>query len=442
MSTFLLVMALLLLYFLAALFCCRETAYTSVNRVWLRDQVEQGNKNAKLASSLMAKASDFFCTILLGTNLVHVTITSLVNASIALAIVHSSFGMKLGELTGASTDMQSLVTAIITAPTLLLFSEFIPKAIGRNRANELTLALAGTLSVFSRILKYPVSVLDRISSYITKRIGNRRETAAANVSRDDLRIIASVAADQGLIPKESEQIMNTVLSLENSTVVSIMVPLYNVKSLPLNSSVADVEHLAAVTGFTRFPVYGSRIDEIVGVVSLRDCMFRTEDYETSTYSELAKVRIRDLVDRNVLYIPETTSISSLLEDFRNGAGPMAVVVDEYGGMTGVITAEDLIAMLVGGIADKRNQSQPQLMISKIDSNTYECDGRIDIRELELLFGFNINDRGFSTAAGLVLDVLQHIPETGDSIEYHGYKIQVMEMQMHRIAKLRLTKINS
>ncbi|MBQ7179469.1 MAG: HlyC/CorC family transporter [Victivallales bacterium] len=441
MSTFLLVIALLLLYFLAALFCCIETAYTSVDRVWLKDQVEQGNKKAAKASSLMAKASDFFCTILLGTNLVHVTITSLVNASIALAIVHSSFGMKLGELTGASTDMQSLVTAIITAPTLLLFSEFIPKAIGRSRANELTLALAGILSVFSRILKYPVSVLDRISSYITKRIGNRRETATANVSRDDLRIIASVAADQGLIPKESEQIMNTVLSLENSTVVSIMVPLYNVKSLPLNSSVADVEHLAAVTGFTRFPVYGSRIDEIVGVVSLRDCMFRTEDYETSTYSELAKVRIRDLVDRNVLYIPETTSISSLLEDFRNGAGPMAVVVDEYGGMTGVITAEDLIAMLVGGIADKRNQNQPQLMISKIDSNTYECDGRIDIRELELLFGFNINDRGYSTAAGLVLDVLQHIPETGDSIEYHGYKIQVMEMQMHRIAKLRLTKLS-
>ena len=360
MSTFLLVMALLLLYFLAALFCCIETAYTSVDRVWLKDQVEQGNKKAKLASSLMAKASDFFCTILLGTNLIHVTITSLVNASLTLAIVHSSFGMKLGELTGAGTDMQSLVTALITAPTLLLFSEFIPKAIGRSRANELTLALAGTLSVFSRILKYPVSALDRISSYRTKRIGNRRETAAANVSRDDLRIIASVAADEGLIPKESEQIMNTVLSLENSTVVSIMVPLYNVKSLPLNSSVADVEHLAAVTGFTRFPVYGSRIDEIVGVVSLRDCMFRTEDYETSTYSELAKVRIRDLVDRNVLYIPETTSISSLLEDFRNGAGPMAVVVDEYGGMTGVITAEDLIAMLVGGIADKRNQHQPHL----------------------------------------------------------------------------------
>ncbi|MBR6372116.1 MAG: HlyC/CorC family transporter [Victivallales bacterium] len=441
MSTFLLVMALLLLYFLAALFCCIETAYTSVDRVWLKDQVEQGNKKAKLASSLMAKASDFFCTILLGTDLIHVTITSLVNASLTLAIVHSSFGMKLGELTGAGTDMQSLVTALITAPTLLLFSEFIPKAIGRSRANELTLALAGILSMFSRILKYPVSALDRISSYITRHIGNRRETAAANVSRDDLRIIASVAADQGLIPRESEQIMNTVLSLENSTVVSIMVPLYNVKSLPLNSSVADVEHLAAVTGFTRFPVYGSRIDEIVGVVSLRDCMFRTEDYETSTYSELAKVRIRDLVDRNVLYIPETTSISSLLEDFRNGAGPMAVVVDEYGGMTGVITAEDLIAMLVGGIADKRNQHQPQLMISKIGNDTYECDGRIDIRELELLFGFNIHDRGFSTAAGLVLDILQHIPETGDAIEYHGYKIQVMEMQMHRIAKLRLTKIN-
>lgn len=441
MSTFLLVIALLLLYFLAALFCCIETAYTSVDRVWLKDQVEQGNKKAAKASSLMAKASDFFCTILLGTNLIHVTITSLVNASIALAIVHSSFGMKLRQLTGASTDVQSLVTALVTAPTLLLFSEFIPKAIGRSRANELTLALAGILDVFSLILKGPVSVLDRISSYITKRIGNRRETAAANVSRDDLRLIASVAADQGLIPRESEQIMNTVLSLENSTVVSIMVPLYNVKSLPLNSSVADVEHLAAVTGFTRFPVYGSRIDEIVGVVSLRDCMFRTEDYETSTYSELSKVRIRDLVDRNVLYVPETTSISSLLEDFRNGAGPMAVVVDEYGGMTGVITAEDLIAMLVGGIADKRNQNQSQLMISKIGNDIYECDGRIDVRELELLFGFSIENKGFSTAAGLVMDVLQHIPETGNAIEYHGYKIQVMEMQMHRIAKLRLTKLS-
>ena len=443
MITFILVISLLLLYFLAALFCCIETAYTSVDRVWLKDQVEQGSPNATKASSLLSKASDFFCTILLGTNLIHVTITSLVNASIATAIVHSSLGMKIRELTGASTDMQSLMTAIITAPTLLLFSEFIPKAIGRSRANELTLALAPTLAIFSHILKLPVAVLDKISSYITRCIGGRKATAgAANVSRDDLRIIASVAAEQGIIPRQSEQIMNTVLSLENSTVISIMVPLYNVKSLPLNSSVADVEHLAALTGFTRFPVYGNRIDEIVGVVSLRDCMFRTDDYENSTFSKLGKVPIRGLVDRNVLYIPETTSISSLLEDFRNGAGPMAIVVDEYGGMTGVITAEDLIAMLVGGIADKRNQNQPQLMISKIANDTYECDGRIDIRELELLFGFSIENKGFTTAAGLVLDVLQHIPETGDAIEYNGYKIQVTEMQMHRIAKLRLTKINS
>ena len=118
---------------------------------------------------------------------------------------------------------------------------------------------------------------------------------------------------------------------------------------------------------------------------------------------------------------------------------MAVIVDEYGGMTGVITTEDLIAMLVGGIADRRNQNLPQKMILRKGHETYECDGRTDLRELERLLGITIENRGFSTAAGLVLDILQHIPETGDEIEYKGYRIRILEMQMHRIAKLRFSR---
>lgn len=430
---------LAVLYFLAATFACIETAFTSASRAWLRELAEQGNKKAALAKKLLENAGGFFGTVLMGTNLLHVSITTLVRSVIAATIVNSQWFISLAATLGIDTDSENMVTSAIVTPTLLLFTELVPKAIGRNHADKLTLSLAKPLDFFTLLLKLPVSAIDFFSARLARALGTSKDGhGIGNVSREDLKILAAVAAEQGLIRKEAEQIMTSLLELDNKPIETIMIPLVDVKSLPITATVEDVEKLAAETGFTRFPVYKGRVDEVVGLISLRRCMYQMPMHsDDNSIAENAKRPIKDLVDPNVLFIPESKTVGSLFSDLRKGRSPMMVVVDEYGGVVGTVTMEDLLSLLVGGIQDIRNQETS--MIKKTGEGSFECDGKTDIRDIEPWLGFKIDNQGYETAAGLTLKLMGCIPRKEASIDFHGYTIQVLDVQKHKILKLKFTK---
>ena len=234
--------------------------------------------------------------------------------------------------------------------------------------------------------------------------------------------------------------MTSVLELDNRPVDSIMVPLVDVKSLPITATIGDLEELVKQTGFTRFPVYESRIDEIVGVIGIRRCMFENGLYaDDVSHAWIARQPIAPLVERSIGFVPETKTVGALLNDFRMGRLPMAAVVDEYGGVVGVVTMEDLIGLLIGGVADLRNQST--LPIRHISEGVFECDGKADIHDLADTLGITIDNDGYETAAGLALKLFGRIPSKGSSVHFKGYEIRVLEVAGHRISKLRFTIAN-
>ena len=428
------IVILLLLYFLAALFCCMETAFTSVNKTWLRDQAEQGNQAAQLAMRQLEQSGSFFGTVLFGTNLMHVSITTLVGSVLVAAFLRTEYAGWLG----ATKGMQSLLTSIIVTPTLLLFSELVPKAIGRNHAESLTLALARVLQVFRMLFTPAVFAMDAISSRLARLLGAKEHTQLGQVSREDLKVLAEVAEEHGVIHKEARRIMSSVLEFDNKPIETVMVPLVDVKSLPVTAKVDDVIKLAEKTGFTRFPVYESRVDEIVGLISLRRCIFTLQQFnDEEAYRQVASQPIAKLIDRNVSFVPESMTVGAVLNDLRNSHSPMMVVVDEYGGVVGVVTSEDLIGLLVGGIADLRNQAVTT--IRKVSDGVFECDGKTDIRELEAVLGLKIENQGYETAAGLALKLSGSIPRKGAVFNYRGYAIRILEVQKHRIVSLRFSK---
>ncbi|MBR4674801.1 MAG: HlyC/CorC family transporter [Victivallales bacterium] len=434
MSITIAIVVLLLLYFLAALFCCIETAFTSVNKTWLRDQAEQGSGSAKLAMSLLEQSGSFFGTVLFGTNLVHVSITTLVGSVLVAAFLQTELAGSLG----LSKGMQSLLTSAFVTPTLLLFTELVPKAIGRSHAERLTIALAGVLRLFKTLFAPAVYALDAISSRLARMLGAKENTGLGQVSRDDLKVLAEVAEEHGVIHKEARKIMSSALEFDNKPIETVMVPLVDVKSVPATANVGEVIKLAEESGFTRFPVYESRVDEIVGLISLRRCIYEFNRFnDEEAYRQIARQPITKLIDRNVSFVPESMTVGAVLNDLRNSHSPMMVVVDEYGGVVGVVTSEDLIGLLVGGIADLRNQAVTT--IRKVSDGVFECDGKTDIRELEAVLGLKIENQGYETAAGLALKLSGSIPRKGAVFNYRGYAIRILEVQKHRIVSLRFSK---
>lgn len=429
---------LLLLYGLLALFCCMETVFTSASYAWLKERAERGDRRGTMACELMEHSGAFLGTVLFGNNLVHITVTTLVRTMLVLLLVNADGLSMLPESLRAWTGWEDGLTTLLVAPTMLLFCEMIPKAIGRNHADQLALVLVRPFALANRLFRPFVKSLDWISGRLARLLtGQELHVHRGRVTRDDLRILAEVATEQGLVRKEAGEMLQMVLGLDTKPIETVMVPLVDVRSAPLTASIADLEALGAQTGFSRFPVFDGRVDDIVGIVSLRQCLYDQPLRNGDDAARLQSQKITPYVNRNVLFVPESKSVTELLYELRYQHIPMAVVVDEHGGVVGLITIEDLVAEIVGGIHDARNQESE--MIRVISAQHFECDGKTDIRDIEEHLGFTIANQGYETAAGLVLKLAGCIPKAGDRFNYENWTIEVLDVRRHRVVKLRFTK---
>lgn len=433
---------LVLLYALAAMFCCLETAFTVVNRAVMQNLAEQGDRRAQLVVRLLNRAGQFFGTVLLGTNLVQVTITTLVRSILVLTLLHTrALQVLLRPFADRQSGFEDLLTTLLVMPTLLLFTEMIPKAIGRNHAVPVCLVLARPLNWLRKIMRLPVLALDYISSGMARAVCQARGVQPRTmVTRDDLKMLAEVAMEQGLVREEAGNMLQAVLELDTRPVATVMVPLVDVQAVPMNATVTEVEQLAANTGFSRFPVYEGRVDNVIGIVSLRQCLYGRPFLGSElSPGKPSSLGIASFVNTNVLFAPESKSVSALLDELRYQHVPMAVIVDEHGGVVGIITIEDLVAQVVGGIHDARTQKIA--LIRKVTEEVFECDGKTDIRELEEETGLVINNQGFETVAGLVLKIAGRIPREKEKFHYAGYEIEVLSMRRRRIRRLRWQKMS-
>lgn len=418
-------LALVLLYLLAAFFCCAETAFTAVNRPRLRELAEQGRPSAKIALRLVENASSFLATVLLGTNLVHVTITTLVRALLAALIVNAAFFRRMASMAQVENDLESLATSLIVTPTLLIFSEIIPKAIARNNSEALTLALARPTDFFRILLKPFVYLIDACSKPISSLLGIRKEQGSVGyVSRDDLKVLAGVAADEGVIHQEASKLMTALLELDMKPVEGLMIPLEDVQMLPITADIADVEELAAETGFTRFPVYEGTPSHIIGVVSLRRCL--------AELSENAAPRsVSSLTERRVLFVPKTKRIGALLADFRESRQPMAVVTDEAGReAVGVVTDEMLLEVLTDGIRQLRDPGRP--MARKLSDGRYVCDATLSLSEVEKLLGVKIPGQGAETLGALCQQLYGRNLRRNEVRRLPGAVIMILDVRKHKV----------
>jgi len=402
---------------LEGFFSGSETALISADKAQLRVASRRGDRRASLVVRLLQRSEALLSTTLVGTNISVVAATSLATVIVGHHV---------------SIEWESTVTTAIMAPLILIFGEIVPKSIARAGANAIALRIAGPLNVCQSLMRPIVAIVSRIAEGILALLGSRPTGANPYVTREELKTLAEMGEEHGAIVSEERRMIHSVLELRERPVASVMVPLVNIVSLPLEATVAQLDEVAARTGFARFPVYEGRVDNIVGIVSVMDVL------RSDLPGDPRATPIAPFVRRQVTYVPETKPVGELLRELRYSPLPMAIVVEEHGGVVGLATNADLVEEIIGRIRDER-LGGPSSLIAR-GSDAFECDGTMEITELAELTGLAIRKEGFETVGGLVLHLAGRIPKAGESVEFGPFRIDILDASPRHVKRLRFTRV--
>jgi len=400
---------------LAGFFSGSETGFMAVNRLRIEHLSEKGDSRATLTLRLLDRAQHLLSTTLVGANLSVVSVTVILNT------------MLQKYLSVPAPWANLILTAGLTL-LMLVFAEIIPKTIFQARADELSVRVSPVVRLATWLF-FPVTLFVSIfSSLVLFLTGSKqRSRTPQNRSREDIELLASIGAEEGIISSTARAFIHSVFTFGSTTAREIMTPLVDVVSLELGGNVNSAVRLIEKRGFSRIPVYRERVDDIMGYVSAFD---------------LTHSRRRDKLEKSIrpaLFVPETKRIDSLLLEMRQNKVPIVVVVDEWGGAAGIVTHEDVAEHIVGQIRDRGEKAVAKI---RREGDAYLVAGTTDVDLLGEWLGFSVSKDGFETAAGFVEWMAQRIPLKGDSFEHCGYRITVREADATSVGLLAFVKLKS
>lgn len=410
----------LLCLVLEAFFSGSETAIVSADRAQLRSAARTGDRRASLAERLLDRAETLLATTLVGTNLAVVTGTSL-----ATLVVHDLVGRW-----GLGID-SGTATILVMTPLILVFGEILPKSIARGNAHAMTLRVAQPLAWAQRVMRPLVALASRLTELALALAGSKPTAESPYVSREELKALAEIGEEHGVLESDERRMIQSILELRERPVSMVMVPLIDMATLDITSSVAELEELVARTGFSRFPVHEERVDNVVGIVALTDLL------RAGPIGDPSATSIAALVRQGATFVPETKSVGELLQELRYSDTPMAIVVDEHGGVAGLATAEDLVAEIIGRVRDERRPG-PHAVAAE-DGSAFECDGKMDVEEFAERTGIDVGRGGFETVAGLISTRAGRIPQAGETLDLGTWRAEVLDASPRHVRRLRFVR---
>src|SRR2546422_5963706 len=323
--------------------------------------------------------------------------------------------------------MAPIVVTILLTPVMLVLGEIIPKAISREWATSLILRLYRPLTWAAVLLVPFVSFANFVVGAILRTFGARQGDLRAFVSREELKALLQLEPGEADVTTIEAQLIDKIFDLGDTTVREVMVPLVEVAMLPDTATPRDAVAFVMERGFSRVPIYRKRETNIVGVVGVKDLLSRG-----------ASVRTLDELKRPPYYVPETKRIDDLLREMQRNRTHMAVVVDEYGGSTGVVTLEDVLEEIVGDIHDEHERAPAAA--ERLPDGSYRVAARANIDELNEAFDWTLPKRDYETVAGLVLATLHRIPRAGEEFQIPGYTMTVLEADARHVSAVKITPV--
>ncbi len=417
LTTETLILYLVLLFIcllLSAFFSSSETAFVSLQRIRVEHLVETEVKGAKRVARMIERPEKLLSTILLSNNFVNTAA-----AALATVVAVSIWG-----------EQGILIATVGVTILLLVFSETTPKTIATHHAERLSLAFARPIGLISWLLTPFVIVLSWIASGFSKLVGGE-PVPRSLVSEEEIRTMISVGHKEGTVEEEEAEMLHKVFDFGDRPVREVMVPRPEVVCIEEGSKVADFLSLYAESPLSRFPIYQENMDNVVGILSIKDVLMALAKGAITNEST-----IDDLI-RPAYFTPETKRINELFAEMRDENYRMAVVVDEFGGTAGIASLSRLVEEIVGPVGDELAAAEKEYEV--INEYTFQIDGSMRIEEANEEMDLGLPEGDYETVAGFVLDLLGHIPKPNDQLRYKGLKLVITEMRGMKIEKILLTK---
>lgn len=433
-GTIAITVAIIILIFCSSFFSASETAYSTVNIMRLRTYVEEKQKGSKEALWIAEHFDRTLTTILVGNNIVNIAATTLA-------------ALLLNDLISNPT-LSNLANVVGMTIIVLIFGEIIPKCRAKESAEKLALRYARLMRIIIKIL-YPIT---SFFMWLRKRMVKKNEEITPTVTESELESIIDTMEEEGVIDSDDADLMQSVLDISERTIYDIMVPRVDIVGVEVEMTVAQIRDIFFENKYSRLPVYRDDKDHIIGILSERD--FFTFLLKNKTN---AKFNILELITRP-LYVSKTMKVDDLIRRMQIEKKHFAIVSDEYGGTSGIVTMEDALEEIVGEIYDEHDESDDNTDIIKIDENVYEVEADVPLDDLyEILELGKAPESSYTNVGGFLYSLAEKIPTEGEVLLWHTtvlsesedelieekkYELQftILEVKERRIIKAKLEVI--
>ncbi|KEF37915.1 CBS domain-containing protein [Schinkia azotoformans MEV2011] len=428
------ILVLIVLILLNAFFAASEMALVSLNDNKIKLMADSGHKKAKMVQTLLNEPSRFLATIQIGITLAGFLASAFAAGSFAgrLAEFLYNLGLPLSQSTLAT--LSTVIITLILSYFTLVLGELVPKRLALQKAEQISFFAVSPLTVLSKITSPFVKFLTLSTNLMVRMFGLDPNADEEDVTEEEIRMMVDVGQEKGTILETEKQMINNIFEFDNKTVSDIMTHRTNIVAIPVETTLKEALHIANVEKYTRLPVYDEKIDNIVGILHVKDLFQFIESGDRESFN------LRELV-REPYYVLESIKIDQLFRDMQKNNVHMAIVIDEYGGTDGIITIEDLIEEIVGNIFDEYDEPEMDVVeIEEIDEYHYIMAGTTNLYEVEDILNIDLPIQDYDTLSGFMIGQLGYIPgvEERPAIEYKDIIFAVEEMNDRRIVKVKVS----
>jgi putative hemolysin len=398
---------------LVAFFSSSEAALISVSKLRIRAMAERGVQAAQIVLNLTRQPGKLFATILLSENFFIIFATSF-GTALAMTIVG---------------EQGYIVASIVMTILVVIVGEITPKTFAAQFADRWSLAVARPMYIVTRVLTPIVWVFSGIAGGLVRLLGGKGIEKTPFVTEEEIRMLISISEAEGIVEERERRMLHAVFRFGDRPAHSIMVPRTEIEYLPSDASLQDLLELFQKTGHTRFPVIGQNLDDVLGIVNVKDLFLKF-----GVEADLRSQKVAQLM-RPAYFTPESKTLGELLTEMQAAGVTMAILVDEYGGTSGLLTLEDIIEEIVGQLRDEFEAAERR--IEEVEPGHYSVDAHTPIEEVSEALGIEIPSGEYRTVAGFVMAELGRVPIVGDEVVHNGVRFRVVRMDGLRVERVEI-----
>lgn len=415
-----------------AFFAASEMAIVSVRQARLKPLIDDGNKAAMIVSRFLQEPSKLLSTIQIGITFAGFLASAIGAQSLSIYLAVFLRKLNIPVVTASSAVIATLlITAIIGIFTIVL-GELVPKRLALEKSDKIALAVAKPIKILFTITSPVVKMLAFMTNVIAKLLGGSNTVDNSHITEEEIRLMINVGEEKGIFQETETNMINSIFEFDDTAAKEVMTPRTHIIAVSVEATIDEILETIVEENFSRIPVYENSIDNVIGLLYVKD-LFALIKKNTEW-----EISLRDLI-RPAYFVPEYKKIDELFKEMQKSKTHIAIVIDEYGGTAGLLTIEDLLEEIVGNIFDEYDDVV--LEFEQLDDDTYLVDGLLSVSEINDLMHLDLPEEEFDTISGMILSLSGKMPEVGEEVQFDDVAFRIEEVDDKRISKIKIGKVD-